>query len=74
MKILFVSLFLPQEKAYHAGGRYVFEMIRGLSQRHEIHLVTRLEESELPLLGVSQAFLQGNSSLYLQHKGKKGAS
>ena len=50
MKILFVSLFLPQEKAYHAGGRYVFEIIRGLSQRHEIHLVTRLEENELSLL------------------------
>ena len=41
---------MPQEKAYHAGGRYVFEIIRGLSQRHEIHLVTRLEENELPLL------------------------
>ncbi len=50
MKILFVSLFLPQEKAYHAGGRYVFEMIRDLSQRHEIHLATRFEESELPSL------------------------
>jgi polysaccharide biosynthesis protein PslH len=50
LKILFISLFLPQEKAYHAGGRYVFEMIRGLSERHEIHLVTRLEENELPLL------------------------
>ena len=50
MKILFVSLFLPQEKAYHAGGRYVFEMIRQLSEGHEIQLVTRLEENELPLL------------------------
>lgn len=56
MKILFVSLFLPHEKAYHAGGRYVFEIIRGLSQRHEIHLVTRLEENELPLLGSLRPF------------------
>jgi glycosyltransferase involved in cell wall biosynthesis len=56
MKILFVSLFLPQEKSYHAGGRYVFEIIRGLSQRHEIHLVTRLEENELPLLGSLRPF------------------
>ena len=48
MKILLVSLFLPQEKAYHAGGRYVFEVIRNLSKRHEIYLVTRLEERELP--------------------------
>ncbi|MBK5274150.1 MAG: glycosyltransferase [Desulfuromonadales bacterium] len=46
MKILFVSLFLPQEKAYHAGGRYVFELLRQLSQRHEIHLATRLQDNE----------------------------
>jgi polysaccharide biosynthesis protein PslH len=46
MKILFVSLFLPQEKAYHAGGRYVFELLRRLSPHHEIHLATRLEEGE----------------------------
>ena len=50
MKILFVSLFLPQEKAYHAGGRYVFELIRQLSKRHAIYLATRLEEKEAPLL------------------------
>lgn len=50
MKLLFISLFLPQEKAYHAGGRYVFEVLRQLSERHEIHLVTRLGEDELPLL------------------------
>jgi polysaccharide biosynthesis protein PslH len=48
MKILFVSLFLPQEKAYHAGGRYVFELLRRLSTHHEIHLATRLEEGEFP--------------------------
>ena len=51
MKILFVSLFLPQEKAYHAGGRYVFEVIKNLSKKHDIFLATRLEEGELPLLG-----------------------
>ena len=50
MKILFVSLFLPQEKAYHAGGRYVYELLRRLSARHEIHLATRLEQGEYPSL------------------------
>lgn len=50
MKILFVSLFLPQEKAYHAGGRYVFELIRQLSKRYDMYLATRLEEREAPLL------------------------
>lgn len=48
MKILFVSLFLPQQKAYHAGGRYVNELIRRLSSQHEIHLATRAEEGEIP--------------------------
>ncbi|HEY5512427.1 MAG TPA: glycosyltransferase family 4 protein [Geomonas sp.] len=50
MRILFVSLFLPQEKAYHAGGRYVFELLRRLSLHHEVHLATRLEEGEFPSL------------------------
>ncbi len=50
MKILFVSLFLPMEKSYHAGGRHVYEIIKNMSAEHEISLVTRLEESELPLL------------------------
>jgi glycosyltransferase involved in cell wall biosynthesis len=46
MRILFVSLFLPYERAGHAGGRYVFELLRGLSKRHEIDLVARVEEQE----------------------------
>jgi len=50
MKVLLVSLFLPMEKSYHAGGRYVFELLRQLSQRHEIHLATRLQEDEFPFL------------------------
>jgi glycosyltransferase involved in cell wall biosynthesis len=50
MNILFVSLFLPQEKAYHAGGRYVFEIIKNMSLRHDIYLATRLEENEIELL------------------------
>lgn len=50
MKILFVSLFLPMEKSYHAGGRYVFELLRQLSRRHEIHLATRLQDDEFPCL------------------------
>ena len=50
MKILLISLFLPRKKASHAGGRYVFEMIKELSRRHELHLATRVEEQELPHL------------------------
>jgi glycosyltransferase involved in cell wall biosynthesis len=50
LKILFVSLFLPQQQAKHAGGRYVFELLNGLAKRHEIHLATRLEDGEMPCL------------------------
>ncbi len=50
MKILLVSLFLPQKQAKHAGGRYVFELLSRLAERHEVHLATRLEEEELPSL------------------------
>lgn len=46
MKILFVSLFLPHPKAGHAGGRYVFELLKHLSKRHTISLATRIERSE----------------------------
>jgi glycosyltransferase involved in cell wall biosynthesis len=56
MKILFVSLFLPQKMAYHAGGRYVYEVIERLSKRHEIHLATRLEEDERPGLESLRSF------------------
>lgn len=56
MKILFVSLFLPQEKAYHAGGRYVFELLRQLSQRHEISVATRFQEDEFSSLDELKPF------------------
>lgn len=50
MKILLVSLFMPHHKAPHAGGRYVFEMLRHLSTRHEVDLVTRYEDGDDILL------------------------
>jgi polysaccharide biosynthesis protein PslH len=46
LKILFVSLFLPREKSFHAGGRFVFEILKELSRRHSISLATRVEEGE----------------------------
>ncbi|MEJ2685561.1 MAG: glycosyltransferase family 4 protein [Candidatus Sulfobium sp.] len=56
MRIFFISLFLPRERSYHAGGRYVFEVIRELSSRHEICLATRLEETEVPLVSDLKPF------------------
>ncbi len=56
MKILVISLFLPRQKATHAGGRLVFEIIKELSRRHEIHLATRVEERELSDLAELKPF------------------
>jgi len=56
VRILFVSLFLPMEKSYHAGGRYVFEIMRRLSAGHEVCLATRVEEEEIPLLSNLRPF------------------
>jgi polysaccharide biosynthesis protein PslH len=72
VKILYVSLFLPQEQSYHAGGRYVFEIIRNLSKKHEIHLVTRLEESELPRLELLKPFCKELYPYTYRTAGKRG--
>lgn len=50
MKILLVSLFMPHPKAPHAGGRYVFEILKNLSEKHEVHLVTRCDHEDESLL------------------------
>jgi glycosyltransferase involved in cell wall biosynthesis len=50
MKILLVSLFLPQRRAYHAGGRYAFEVLKNISTRHEVYLATRIEANEISCL------------------------
>lgn len=50
MKVLLVSLFLPHPQAPHAGGRYVYELLRHLSARHEVDLATRHETEEAHLL------------------------
>ncbi|PKN13228.1 MAG: glycosyl transferase family 1 [Deltaproteobacteria bacterium HGW-Deltaproteobacteria-4] len=46
MKILLVSLFLPRQQANHAGGRYVFEILRQLAKHHQVTLATRYEAGE----------------------------
>ncbi|MBF0557312.1 MAG: glycosyltransferase [Nitrospirae bacterium] len=71
MKILFVSLFLPQQKAYHAGGRYVFEVIRSLSKKHEIYLATRLEEDESATLEDLKPFCKAIYAYKYKTKAKR---
>ncbi len=43
MKILIVAPHVPAPRALQAGERLVFELIRQLAVRHEIHLVVRIE-------------------------------
>jgi glycosyltransferase involved in cell wall biosynthesis len=50
MNILLVSLFLPHQRAPHAGGRYVYELLRHLAAKHVIDLATRHETVEVDLL------------------------
>ncbi|MFA4829435.1 MAG: glycosyltransferase family 4 protein [Thermodesulfovibrionales bacterium] len=47
MKVLVASLFLPKIHATNAGSRTVAEILRELSESHEIYLATRVEENEL---------------------------
>jgi glycosyltransferase involved in cell wall biosynthesis len=47
VKILVASLFFPQFAATHAGGRFVAELVRELSKNHEVHLASRIEDTEL---------------------------
>jgi glycosyltransferase involved in cell wall biosynthesis len=47
MKILLVSLFLPEIRGTTAGTRLVGEMLRDLSRVHEIHLATRVDEAQI---------------------------
>lgn len=72
MKIFLISLFLPQQKASHAGGRYVFEMIKELSLRHEIHLATRVDEQELPGLAELKPFCRAIHPYPYKTSAKRG--
>jgi glycosyltransferase involved in cell wall biosynthesis len=51
MKILMVAPHLPGPVTYQAGERLVFELIKKLSEKHEIHLVVRIHEGQENDLG-----------------------
>jgi glycosyltransferase involved in cell wall biosynthesis len=46
MKILMISPHLPGPKTYQAGERLVFELLKLLSEKHEVHLAVRVQEGE----------------------------
>lgn len=59
MKILIASLFFPQFKATHAGGRFVAELVRELSRKHEVYLAARAEETELDSVAEMRPYCKG---------------
>lgn len=50
MKILWVTPFLPHERAPHAGGQAVHRWLSAAAGRHAVTLVCRLEPHERPAL------------------------
>ena len=72
MKVLLVTLFLPHHMATHAGGRYVFEVLQHIAQLHEVHLVTRLENDEVPLLDSLKPFCSSIRPYIYRSKAKRG--
>lgn len=47
MKILIVTPFFPYAHVPHAGGKFVYEILKKLSQKHEVHLLSRVEPEEI---------------------------
>ena len=72
LKILLISLFLPQHRASHAGGRFVFELIRELSRHHEIYLATRVDEQDMPGLDELATYCRKIYSYRYRTYGKRG--
>lgn len=56
MKILIISPFFPYSKVCHAGGKFTYEIIKALSQRHEIHLLSRIEPDQIVFVSEMEKF------------------
>ena len=56
MKILIVTPFFPYSSVYHAGGKFTYEIIKALSQRHEIHLLSRIEPAQVVFVNEMEKF------------------
>ncbi len=55
MKILLIAPHVPAPRAVQAGEREVFEIIKILAERHEVHLVVRVPEGMEDVLGPVRA-------------------
>ena len=56
MKALIITPFFPYAEVHHAGGKCVYETIKGLSRRHDIYLFSRIEPHELRFVNEMEAF------------------
>jgi len=56
MKILIITPFFPYSKVYHAGGKFTYEIIKVLSQRHEIYLLSRIEPDQFVFVDEMKKF------------------
>jgi glycosyltransferase involved in cell wall biosynthesis len=56
MKILIITPFFPYSNVYHAGGKFTCEIIKALSQRHEIHLLSRIEPAQFVFVNEMKKF------------------
>lgn len=56
MKILIVTPFFPYSGVTHAGGKFVYEILMGLSSRHDIYLLSRIEPHEIKFVKGMEAF------------------
>ena len=50
MRILLVTPFLPYSLVPHAGGQEINQILRHISVRHEVYLVSRIEPEQLSYL------------------------
>ena len=72
MKILIVTPFFPHSSVGHAGGKFIYEIVKALSQRHKIHLLSRIEPDQFVFIDEMKAFCTHIPSVYLLKLQKQG--
>lgn len=55
MKILIITPFFPHASVHHAGGKFVYELIKHLYRRHDIYLFSRIEPHEIKFVKEMEA-------------------
>ena len=56
MKILIVTPFFPYSNVGHAGGKEIYEFVKALSQKHKIHLLSRIEPDQFVFIDEMKKF------------------